>query len=178
MVGSGGSSQPQEDAFRCVIRHRSMLMAYVRAIVQDPELAEDTLGDVSVAIARHWGRFDKSKPFGPWARGVARRVALTNLRKHRKRPVLLDSDVLEAVGTELDAYADQAEAEWRKQALDHCLEKLTDFNRLLVRLRYSENRPMREIARVVNWSVDSLYVAFSRIHKALRECVRKQRETK
>jgi len=153
-----------------------MLMAYVRAIVRDPELTEDTFNDVCVEIVRCWDRFDKSKPFGPWARGVARRVALANLRKRRNPSVLVDSDVLEAVATELDAYAEQAEAQSRKQALAHCLEKLTDVNRQLVRMRYWKDLPMREIASDLNRSVDGLYVAFSRIHKALRECVRKRLE--
>ena len=177
MRKDGGSGEPREEAFRHVIRHRSMLMAYVRAIVHDPELAEDTLGDVSVAIARNWTRYDKSRPFAPWARGVARRVALANLRKHGRRPVLLDSDVLETVAVELDCHADRGEAERRKQALDRCIRRLSDFNRRLVRMRYSENCPTSEIAQAVNWTVDSLYVAFSRIHKALRECVQRNLET-
>jgi len=173
---TGQSTQPEE-AFRHVIRHRAMLMAYVRAIVRDPELAEDTLGDVSVVIAREWSRYDQSKPFEPWARGVARNVALSNLRKRGRRPMLLDADVLEAVAVELDSHTERGEAEKRKEALTHCVEGLSDFNRHLVQLRYSENRSTREISGLVNWTIDSLYVAFSRIHKALRRCVERRLES-
>src|SRR5947207_9934740 len=76
---SSTSEQPHEEAFRQVLAHRTMLKAYVQAIVRDPSLAEDTFSDVTLEIARSWGRFDASRPFERWARGIARRVALANL---------------------------------------------------------------------------------------------------
>lgn len=177
MDSNGDTGLLREEAFRHVIAHRSMLMAYVRAIVHDPGLVEDTLSDVSVAIAQSWERYDTSLPFGPWARGVARRVALSNLREHGKHPVLLDAEVLEAVGVEMDAYADSGEGERRKQALDRCIEQLSDPNKELIRMRYLMNRTTREIAQTVRRTAGSLYVTFSRIHKTLRDCVRRRLET-
>jgi len=157
---TGQPTQPEE-AFRHVIRHRSMLMAYVRAIVRDPELAEDSLGDVSLVIAREWSRYGQSRPVGPWARGVARNVALSNLRKRGRRPVLLDADVLEAVAVELDSHAERGEAEKRKEALHHCVEGLSDFNRQLVQLRYSEKgldtiKPKQWLSEVSLGTIDRL----------------------
>ena len=62
-----------EEAFRHVIAHRTMRRAYLHAMVRDPELAEDTMSDVAIEISRSWARYDPARPFGPWARGVARR---------------------------------------------------------------------------------------------------------
>jgi hypothetical protein len=64
----------------------------VHAIVRDPFLAEDTFSDVTLEIARSWDRFDPTRPFEPWARGLARRVALANLRKHNRPVRGLDAD--------------------------------------------------------------------------------------
>src|SRR5439155_6307807 len=86
-----------EEAFRQVIAHWTMLNAYVRSIVHNPHLTEDTLSDVAIAIARSWPRYDPSRPFGPWSRTIARRVALENLARRGLRPVLLDESALEAL---------------------------------------------------------------------------------
>lgn len=171
MAPSNAAHPPHEDAFRQVVAHRSMLAAYIRAIVQDADLAEETLQDVSVEIVRSWGNYDPSRPFGNWARGVARRVALSNLRKVRKLPVALGDSVLEAVGTELDGLGDQAQLDARKEALRRCVEELPESNQRLVRMRYFENRSYREVSETVSRSVEALYVALSRIHRALHKCV-------
>jgi RNA polymerase sigma-70 factor (ECF subfamily) len=162
---------PQEEAFRRVIANRTMLRAYVYAIVRDQELAEDALSDVAVEIARSWGSYDPSRPFAPWARGVARRVALANLRRRRAGPVLLKDEALDAVGAEIDGMGDEARLETRKDLLRGCLEGLSETNRSLVRMRYFEDRSYAEISRAVKRSVAALYMAFSRIHAALFECI-------
>ena len=167
----------QETAFRQVMAHRTMLRAYIGAIVKDPDLAEDTLSDVGIEIARAWGKYDAARPFAPWARGVARRVALANLRKSGGRPVLLDFDVLDAVGAQIDALGSESAFESRRQALHVCLERLSERNGDLIRLRYFENRTVREIAARVKRTTEALYMAFSRIHAALSECVERRLES-
>ena len=49
-------------------------------------------------------------------------------------------------------------------------------SRQLIRLRYFENRSYKEISESIAWTVEALYVAFNRIHKALSECVQRRME--
>ena len=165
-----------EEAFREVMAHWAMLNAYLRAIVRDPQLLEDTLSDTALAIARSWPSYDKARPFGPWARAIARRVAIENLSRHGLRPVLLAQGALEALGAELESMGDAVAVESRVRALRQCTEKLSEGSQELVRLRYFENRSYKEIAETVRWTVDALYVAYNRIHKALSECVSRRLE--
>ena len=78
---NGPAEQPYEEAFRQILAHRTMLKAYIQAFVRDPVLAEDTFSEVAIEIARCWERFDKTRSFENWARGLARRVALTQVSK-------------------------------------------------------------------------------------------------
>jgi RNA polymerase sigma-70 factor (ECF subfamily) len=165
-----------EEAFRQVLAHWAMLNAYLRAIVRNPQLFEDTLSDVALAIARSWPTFDQTRPFGPWARTIARRVALENLSRRGLKPILLGKTALEALGEELEALGDAVALETRVGALRQCTEKLSESSRQLIRMRYFENRSYKEIAESVHWTVDALYVAFHRIHKALSECVGRRLE--
>lgn len=170
------SKPPYEEAFRQVVAHRTMLEAFVQAIVRDPSLAEDTLSDVTVEIVRHWDGFDNARPFAPWARGVARRVASDNLRRRGKQPLLLESEVLESVGRQMDALGNESRLEVRLRALRQCTKHLTETSQELIRLRYFENRPYEDIARLVKRSMNALYVAYNRIHQALSECVHRSLE--
>ena len=168
---------PQEQAFRQVLAHRTMLKACVQAIVRNPTLAEDTFSDVTLEIVRSWERFDQARPFEPWARGVARRVSLANLRKEGRQPIALDEAVLESVGEQLDQFGGEAALELRKEALAHCLGGLSETNRELIQLRYFQNRSYDHISQTLGRTAGALYAALSRIHSALLDCVRRTLKT-
>jgi RNA polymerase sigma-70 factor len=161
-----------DEAFLQVLAHRSMLKAYLLAIVHDPHLAEDALSDTTLAIVRSWEKFDRRLPFAPWARGIARRVALSNLRKAQRPVVELDEDVMELLGAEFDAFGDENASEESRRRLNHCIEQLPERSRELVRLRYFDATPYEEIARRTGRSVAALYMAFTRIHDTLAKCVK------
>lgn len=171
---SGLHGTPEEPFLR-VMAHRTMLKAYILSIVRDAHLAEDTLQDVTLVIARSWAGFDPSQSFERWARGIAWRVALANLRKFRRPTLELDENVLEQIGAELDQLGDEAELEERKQALQHCLDQLSDANRALIRERYFNERSYADLAKRTGRSLGALYVAFARIHAALARCVEQYR---
>jgi RNA polymerase sigma-70 factor (ECF subfamily) len=163
-----------EEAFRQVLAHRTMLKAYVKSIVLDPFLAEDIFSEVTLQIVRSWDRFDQSRVFAVWARGVARRVALANLRKENRQPSLLDKDVLESIAEEVEGLGDESALDQRKEALRKCMGRLSERNRLLLRRRYFENRSYQEISRLVDKKVGALYALFSRLHHALLRCVERE----
>ena len=163
---------PHNAAFLQVLAHRTMLKIHILCIVRDAHLAEDTLSDATLAIVRSWHKYDPAKPFEPWARGVARNVALANLRKHQRATVTLDENVLESLGSALDAGGGEAELEGKKQRLRECVAKLPSRSRELVQWRYFDDVSYADIAARTRRTISALYMAFSRIHAALAACVR------
>src|SRR5262245_33894714 len=166
------AAQAHDEAFLQVLAHRTMLKAYILAIVHDSHLAEDTLSDATLAIARSWEKFDRRLSFAPWARGIARRVALANLRNASRLIVGLDEDVMESLDLEFDAFGNEGSQEETRQQLNRCLDQLPERSRELVRLRYFENVPYEDIAQCTGRTVAALYMAFTRIHAALANCVK------
>lgn len=173
MATPDSPSPSYEAPFRHFVANRSMLTAYVMAIVRDPTLAEDVVSDTAVEIANCWSTYDLTRPFPNWARGVARRVALTHLRRFTRDRVLPPDDVLEGLGCDLDAFGTETELEARKRVLQHCLDELPAGSRQLVELRYFENHPYENIAAATRRSLNALYIAFSRIHDLLTSCMTK-----
>jgi RNA polymerase sigma-70 factor (ECF subfamily) len=163
-----------EEAFRLVLAHRTMLKAFIKSHVRDPILAEDVFSDVILEIVKSRARFDQERTFGPWARGIARRVALASVRREHGQPRLLDATILEGIAAEIDALGGEGELDRRKEALRQCIQRLSEANQRLIRLRYFENQPYEAIARLVEKSVGAIYVIFSRLHHALAVCVERE----
>ena len=160
-------------AFTHFFTHRAMLRAYLQAMLRDGDLVDDTLSDTAVEVARCWEAYDPALPFGPWVRGMARRLALKRLRGRRRVELGLPDDVLDALGVAMDQISDRVSLEAQKQQLRRCLEGLSGRNRELVRLRYFEEQRLETIAGQSQRSLGALYTAFSRIHAALLRCMEK-----
>jgi RNA polymerase sigma-70 factor (ECF subfamily) len=160
-------------AFTHFFTHRAMLRGYLHAMLRDRDLVDDTLSDTAVEVARCWESYDPAFPFGPWVRGVARRLALKRLRGRRRVELGLPDDVLDSLGAAMDEIGDRASLEAQKQQLQRCLEGLTKSNRELVRQRYFEEQRLESIAARSQRSLGALYTAFSRIHSALLRCMEK-----
>jgi RNA polymerase sigma-70 factor (ECF subfamily) len=160
-------------AFTHFFTHRAMLRAYLQAMLRDSDLIDDTLSDTAVEVARCWEVYDPTMPFGPWVRGIARRLALKRLRGRRRVELGLPEDVLESLGAAMDQLGDRMAQEAQKRQLRRCLEGLSGRNRELVRLRYFEEQRLDAIAEQSQRSMGALYVAFSRIHAALLRCMEK-----
>jgi RNA polymerase sigma-70 factor (ECF subfamily) len=165
-----------EEAFATFFAHRPMLRAYLLAILRDSDVTEDVLSDVALATVQSWPLYDRSLPFGPWARGIARRVAFKRLQKQSRAEVGLPDDVLDSLGAAMDEMGDALVMEGRKRQLGDCLQQLSARNRELVRLRYHEELSFELMARRLGRSAGALYTAFSRIHSALLACLRKAEE--
>jgi RNA polymerase sigma-70 factor (ECF subfamily) len=165
-----GSSQA---AFTQFFTHRAMLRAYLQAMLRDRDLVDDTLSDTAVEVARCWEAYDPALPFGPWVRGIARRLALKRLRGRRRVELGLPDDVLESLGEAMDQIGDRVSQEAQKYQLRRCLEGLSGRNRELVRLRYFEEQRLETIATQSQRTLGALYTAFSRIHAALLRCMEK-----
>src|ERR1041385_5714272 len=134
------SGQPSEEAVRQIMAHRTMLKAFISAIVRDPVQAEDIFSEVTIQIIRSWERFDQDRPFSQWSRGVARRVALASLRTECRQALLLEEGVLENIAHEVDELGDETALDRRKEALRECMERLPENDRNLIRQRYFEER--------------------------------------
>ncbi len=66
-------------------RHHAALARMLRAIVRNPEDAEDLLQETFLRAYRYLHRFDRSRPFGPWVMCIGANLARNHLRRRRVR---------------------------------------------------------------------------------------------
>lgn len=138
---------------------RAEYRAIVRAaylIVHDAQRAEDISQDAFVQLFQHWRKVSRYERPDAWVRRVAIRLAVRHVKRDRMREVLerqsppaapapLDLDVLDAV------------------------RRLPAMQRAAVALFYLEDRPVAEIADLLEISGSTCTVHLTRGRRRLAE---------
>src|SRR5256885_15185880 len=90
--------QPRMDAagFEAQVRlHHRRLLAYALALIRRLDAAEDLVQDALLIAHRDLAKFDSSRDFGAWVRGIVRFKYLEWTRAHRAEQ--LDGAVLDRI---------------------------------------------------------------------------------
>jgi RNA polymerase sigma-70 factor (ECF subfamily) len=159
----------QESLVLTLLRERVKLLAYLSSIVRDHHLAEDLFQEVAVLAVRKIDEIHDMKHLLGWLRLTGRHLALRALRRRRQSP-LVDQSVLDLL-EEQWSEQDGTPAIELVEALEECLEELSPYARDLVRLRYEDEISGTRLAEVVDRNVNTVYVALSRIHRSLHDCI-------
>ena len=78
--------------FETLVReHAGMLTVYLRSALGDVSDVDDLFQETMVVAWRRLDDFDHTRPFGPWLRGIAKKLLQAHQRKRtgaarRKRP--------------------------------------------------------------------------------------------
>jgi RNA polymerase sigma-70 factor (ECF subfamily) len=162
----------QTSALRLLLANRGMLLGYINVITGDPTLTEDVFQEVSIVVMQKYRDVQDPDGFRPWARTIARFQALKAVNRRRANPVVLAGEVIDR----LDRAWEERDREDRRDAsvaaLERCLAKLTPRAQELVHLRYHEDLSGQHISERLRKPLNTIYVAISRIHRTLAECVR------
>lgn len=165
-------ASPQRSEFvRLWMLHGQRIYAYLLTLASNRADADEIYQDVGMTL---WEKFDQFTPgtnFQAWAR----RVALNKVRGFRRlrhhQTILCSPEFLDAVDRTIVEDADLLDAQY--QVWTDCLNKLPARQKDLIECRYRPGTTPKNLAQQTGRSLDAIYQALSRIHRALFECVRK-----
>ena len=161
------------DAYEAVVRQAaSTVRAHLALHVRDAETLNDLAQETFLYAYEHLGEFEPGTDFRAWIKAVARTQAL-RLWRERQRKEAAHRRYAIAVQDRLADRAAAAEepAEGPLAKVKGCLERLGAHARELVRLRYFENRPLREIAAREGKSLNHVSVTLFRLRQQLAQCL-------
>jgi len=145
------------------------LCAYARTLVPNPADAEDVL---QAAAAVMWEKFDDFKPetrFEYWAYHIARLQALRHL-KELKRSKLVFSDAVLALLADRSVAISSTTTEIM-DALELCMEQLSEQDRELLQLRFEPGATNRSVALMLGHSEATVSRALGRVYGVLMDCI-------
>lgn len=147
--------------------HQRAVFGWILRIVRDRGTAEDLTVETFWRIYRSLERYDARRPFEPWARTIATRVALEWLRSE-PRVVVADEDAADSAKQDDGVFAGEVRA-----AVTTALANLPPKLRVAATLVVLEEIPQKEAAAALGISVAAVKVrvfrALRRLRKELRE---------
>ena len=154
-------------------KHHRGIIAYARSLCGDAELSRDLAQDALLAAYHAREKFDPSRSFGAWVRGILRHKWIDQAR--RNRVAFVDEDTL----NELDAQYNEWEPLGQQEsgvlgALGDCLAKLSSKQSEVVRLIYYEGCTSDEAATRLERSAAAVRKQLQRIREQLRDCLQRK----
>lgn len=160
----------QHDEFlKLFLKCESTLRAFVLSMIRDREKSEDVFQDVALLLWENFERYDRSRPFGAWARGVAANRILKHWESVRRTQRSLSPEALQAVATAYDSQENEISLE--QDALRDCLKTLPEKSRSLLVLRYEHSLKLEQIAARIGASFETASKTLSRIRIGLQRCI-------
>jgi RNA polymerase sigma-70 factor len=163
--------------FEILVReHAEMLTVYLRCVVRDPTAVDDLFQETMLTAWKTLDRFDRSRPFGPWLRGIAAKLVLAHRRRMARNLMFCDEQVLEHLETRHAAFS-RLPGDTLEEKLDglrDCLETLPERYREAVRLRYHEGLQGASLAQRLEISGEAMKKRLQRGRARLLDCLERK----
>lgn len=176
-LGSVDSGLTSKDLFEILVReHADMLAVYLRCAVRDPAAVDDLFQETLLTAWKILPRFDRTRPFGPWLRGIAAKLVLAHRRKDARSFHLLDEQILEHLESRHAALARMPgdTLDEKLDGLRDCLQMLPAPYRQAVELRYHEEMSSDRLAARLSISIEALKKRLQRGRAKLLVCLEKK----
>ncbi|MES2995456.1 MAG: RNA polymerase sigma factor [Verrucomicrobiota bacterium] len=159
---------------RLVLEHHRPLLAYARVLAGPSQRAEEIVQDTFVAAWQAVGKFDITRDFGAWLRGIARNKWKDQCRMHR-REIPLDEETLGRLEEAMHRWSGpEGEPELLSRLAD-CRRKLPDLLAQAVREYYFRADDGDTAAEALGIPPATLRKRLERARQALRQCLENHR---
>ena len=161
----------QTELFRQLAgRYAGEVLRMVARLIPSPEEAEEATQDTLLEAFQSLVRFDAQKAsFQTWLMRIAYHTALKHYRQHHKHVAVVEVDQhwLETIpDDETDAVLDNTSAD-RVALMERAIDTLKPDDQMLLNLYYFDNRPIREIACIMEHEESYLRSRLQWIRKRL-----------
>jgi len=149
-------------------RHRDAMFGFVlRTSGWDRGLAEEVLQDTLLAVWQHAGSFGGQAQVRTWMYSIARRKALSKLRKRQPEPI--DPDAARRGADEARSADDEALARLDAHVLSGLIDQLPEPMRTVLVLAFVDDLPYQEIGEIMDVPVGTIKSRVSRARVTLTE---------
>ncbi|MBK1827330.1 sigma-70 family RNA polymerase sigma factor [Haloferula rosea] len=157
-----------------LIDHQEIIRSFIITQIPGSPDVRDILQEVNIVLWEKRASFKLGTNFGAWACSIARFKVLEHWRKEaRRRGVLVFNDELSTSLADKTQDRDPGLIEEQREALEHCMSKLSEKNRRLLEVRYSSRSGgLEKLTKDTGRTNQSLRVTLFRLRTSLRNCVR------
>ena len=167
-----------KDLFAVLVSENSaMLLAYIRASVDDQSIVDDIYQETMVTAWRKLADYDRTRPFARWLRGIAHKLVLSYYSKLKRKPIYCEETVLTHIENEMLVVESKTGDTWEEktEVLEQCIGKLPENFRKTIELHYKEEHKTEEIATLMEASREAVKKRLQRARAMLAECLKRNK---
>jgi len=153
-----------------VKRYSREVIDFISRMTNNRADAEELSQNAFVKAFNNLQTFENRASFLTWISRIAYNETLNHLRKQKHNFVNIDDTQI--VDIEISDEDFSTGNEERIQQLEQALELLPPDNKMLVHLYYYDDKPLKEIAFIMDLDANSLGVRLHRIRKKLLEMIK------
>lgn len=146
-----------EQAFNVlVLRYKEKIYWIVRRLIPDHDEADDITQNVFIKAYHSLGSFKGDSSFYTWIYRIAINQSLNEIRRKKLRRTFSLSDELHQAESHDPQPLEQMENAERTRRITEAVERLPDKQKKVFLLRYYEELPYEDIAKILKTSVGGL----------------------
>lgn len=170
-----GTQAQKEKAFAELLRrHREPIYWVCRRLLNSREDADDVAQTTFLKIFRALPAFQEDAEFSTWAYRIATNESLNFLKAQKRRA----ADSIDALETDVKSDAerpdDAIERAETQQAIEDAIAALPEKQRVVFVMRYYDELPYEEIAKLVGGSVGGLKANYFHAFKKVQEHLKRR----
>lgn len=147
------------------------IYGYILSVLPVRADADDIMQEVTLIMWKKFAEFKPGTDFVSWGIAIARNLLL-NYRKNKYYKVLhLNDEAIKMIEAKSEGFMKKVDR--RMDVLKECVKKLPSRDRLLIRLRYEFEMPVKIIAERLGKNLKTIYKSIARIQDALARCIRR-----
>ncbi len=163
------------DFVELMTQYQGRLYGYLLMLSGDPDAANDVLQEANIVLWKHWDQFEPGSNFKAWSFRIAHFQFMAYRQRMIRDKVLYSDDLLSQLAWEAKEVDESHEQ--RAAALEKCLALMPSRSREAIRLRYSDEVKVCDMAHQLGCNANSVYQILFRARKWLIECVQKDVKT-
>lgn len=163
------------DFVELMTQYQGRLYGYILSLSGNSDVANDVLQEANIVLWKQWHQFEPGTNFKAWAFRIAHFQYMAFRQKQFRDKVLFSDELLSKLAWEARE-VDETHDE-RAAALEKCLDLLAPRSREAIRLRYSDDLKVCDMAQKLGCNANSVYQILFRARKWLIECVQKDVKT-
>tara|TARA_R110002096_G_scaffold273422_9_gene467271 strand:+ start:9071 stop:9613 length:543 start_codon:yes stop_codon:yes gene_type:complete len=166
---SPSGSESPEDFVALVLANQVRIRNFIRSLISNREDAEDLFQKTSVVLWRKFSQYEPGTNFASWAMRVAYFEVCDYRKKMARARVTFSQEVFDALAEKVSEISQDEDI--RRDALEICIDGLSETNRELVRLRYIEDLPMEDVAKQIDRPSKTVYRILKQVRSWLLNCI-------
>ncbi len=159
------------DFVELMTQYQGRLYGYILSLSGDPDAANDVLQEANIVLWKQWNQFKPGSNFKAWAFRIAHFQYMAHRQKKIRDKVLYSDELLSMLACEAKEVDETHEQ--RATALEKCLAQMPARSREAIRLRYSDEAKVCDMAQKLNRNENTIYQILFRARKWLIDCVQR-----